>query len=165
MCMKRAILLLCTSAAFLAGLHPITAGELDPTGDDLRLLEALNPIEGVGVKSAGGASVFNGVTSELQLLSLAVVRLYQVTLSSQQDTASVCVFSPSCSQFASSAIKSRGFAVGWLMAFDRLQRCHAYAGRYYSGVLPTGKLWDPIEANYIRQGPSVLRRQQDSSVK
>jgi putative component of membrane protein insertase Oxa1/YidC/SpoIIIJ protein YidD len=70
----------------------------------------------------------------------------------------VCVFSPSCSRFASSAIRSCGFTVGWLMTFDRLQRCHGYAGRYYPRVLPSGKLWDPIDANHIRRSPSDIRQ-------
>jgi len=86
--------------------------------------------------------------SEIKLLALTAIRLYQLTLSSQDIPA--CNFVPSCSRFSQQAVQRAGFIRGLLLSADRLQRCHGLPGiRYYYKFLPgIEKLSDPIE-NYL----------------
>ena len=42
-----------------------------------------------------------------------------------------CGFYPSCSQFAAQAIKSNGFFIGSLAAFDRISRCNGHNHQFY----------------------------------
>ena len=66
----------------------------------------------------------------LQLILVGAVRLYQWTLSPAKvylfGPYSHCRFTPSCSDYAVQAVKTRGaFAGGWLAA-RRLARCHPW---------------------------------------
>ena len=89
------------------------------------------------------------VTSELQILGLNLIKLYQKIISSQQDSDNVCTFTPSCSHYASTAIKKYGVLKGGLMTSDRLQRCHFINESYYSRDYISGKLIDRINSrNY-----------------
>ena len=69
------------------------------------------------------------------------IKIYQKGISSQ-DLPS-CVFHPSCSRFASSAINRYGFAKGWLLAGDRLLRCNPFAV-HYEYPIQHHKLFDPV---------------------
>lgn len=86
-------------------------------------------------------------TSEIRLVGIVFIRLYQRFISSQDMP--VCNFTPSCSQFALKAIQRYGIIKGVLMASDRLQRCNGFTrmSRYYSLDPMTGKAIDPVE-NY-----------------
>ena len=89
------------------------------------------------------------VTSELQILGLNLIKLYQKIISSQQDSDNVCTFTPSCSHYATTAIKKYGILKGGLMTSDRLQRCHFINESYYSRNPVTGKLIDKVDSrNY-----------------
>ena len=67
-------------------------------------------------------------------LLLALIRLYQVTLSPY--TGGCCRFEPSCSKYAAEAIRTHGAAYGSWLALCRLARCH-----------PLGKAgYDPVPA-------------------
>ncbi|MFH1214435.1 MAG: membrane protein insertion efficiency factor YidD [Candidatus Neomarinimicrobiota bacterium] len=57
------------------------------------------------------------------------IRIYQKAISSQ-DLPS-CVFHPSCSRFAFTAINEFGAIKGILLAGDRLMRCNPFAVHYY----------------------------------
>jgi putative membrane protein insertion efficiency factor len=72
--------------------------------------------------------------------ALVWIRIYQLGISSQ-DLPS-CVFEPSCSRFAFSAIQRFGVVKGIGLAADRLLRCNPFAYRYYrfNGV----KFIDPV---------------------
>jgi putative membrane protein insertion efficiency factor len=63
-----------------------------------------------------------------------------------------CGFSPSCSQYARSALQSQGPLVGLMMTGDRLTRCHIWKrpGPDYF-LLPTGKLYDPPSNNLLSE--------------
>jgi hypothetical protein len=75
---------------------------------------------------------------------LVWIKIYQKGISTQ-DLPS-CVFTPSCSNFAYTAIQELGFMRGWLLAGDRLLRCNPFAKNYYPKYYSfTGrKLLDPI---------------------
>ncbi|MFC1724375.1 membrane protein insertion efficiency factor YidD [candidate division KSB1 bacterium] len=64
--------------------------------------------------------------SDIIILSL---NFYKKTISRQDGD--VCNFIPTCSEFASKALKEKGFIIGTLLAADRLTRCHPFAyGKY-----------------------------------
>ena len=87
--------------------------------------------------------------SLFSLLGTQLIRVYQVVFSSRQGD--VCNFTPSCSNYASEAIKKHGL-LGVLMTFDRLERCNYFAwqykDKYYKVKRIPGrgyKLYDPVE--------------------
>ena len=94
---------------------------------------------------------FSG-TSEMKLLSMGLIRFYQLFISSQD--LPVCNFTPSCSQFGMKAMQKYRFFRGVLLTSDRLQRCHGmtkrYSPQYYPFDEKTGKLFDPVE-NYSKE--------------
>ncbi len=84
-------------------------------------------------------------TQELKIIGMAMIRFYQLFISSQQNNQSVCIFTPSCSRFGLQAIRKYGIWQGVLMTSDRLQRCHGFAGNYYQRAGMSPKFFDPIE--------------------
>jgi putative membrane protein insertion efficiency factor len=60
-------------------------------------------------------------SNELKMAGLALLRLYQVVLSSQDGPR--CMFHPSCSEYAKLALSEHGAIIGSLMAIDRYLRC------------------------------------------
>ena len=76
-------------------------------------------VEGVG-----------GVTAA----SLAIIRLYRVTLGPLFGLVSSCRYMPSCSQYGYEAIARYGWRRGWRMALVRIARCHPF----HEGG------WDPV---------------------
>lgn len=87
--------------------------------------------------------------SFFSLLTTKLIRVYQVVFSSRQGD--VCNFTPSCSNYASEAIKKHG-PLGVLMTFDRLERCNYFAwqykDKYYKVKRIPGrgyKLYDPVD--------------------
>ena len=68
--------------------------------------------------------------------ALAVLWLYRLTISPLLHTVvgSACRFEPSCSRFASEAIREHGVMRGGAMALRRLARCHPLGGHGYDPV-------------------------------
>jgi len=95
----------------------------------------------------GGVHKNLAETSEVKLLGMSLIRLYQKFISTQDMP--VCNFTPSCSHFGIKAISKYGFFRGILLTSDRLQRCHSaairYSPQYYSFDDKTGRLFDPVE--------------------
>ncbi|MBN1350542.1 membrane protein insertion efficiency factor YidD [candidate division KSB1 bacterium] len=118
--------------------------------DELNFIRANNPV----VKSADGEKRAKNFeeTSEIKLVFLGMIRLYQIFISSQQNNQSVCTFTPSCSRFGFAAIKTYGPFYGVLMTSDRLLRCHGFSRGVYPIHKHTGKFSDPIELYYL--GPA-----------
>ncbi len=81
--------------------------------------------------------------NEVTLLLEVLFRTYKIVFSSQD--ASSCVFTPSCSEYAVESIKKKGFFVGFLAAFDRLQRCNPLSPDLYTVDKKTKLLYDPVE--------------------
>ncbi len=130
-------------AALLA--LPSVARSADCPGDALRRLAAVERelprvVAGQAGVRRGAPPLLPGARTAVQ----ALIRLYQVTLSSQD--APSCVFTPSCSHFAQDAIRARGPLVGTLMASDRLQRCFGPARAYYPIDPTTQRAFDPALA-------------------
>ncbi|RLC69002.1 MAG: membrane protein insertion efficiency factor YidD [Chloroflexi bacterium] len=66
-------------------------------------------------------------------LALGLIRLYQNTLS--RVTPHVCRYQPTCSHYASEAIRKHGFARGSWLAAKRLGRCNPFSKGGYDPVL------------------------------
>ena len=115
---------------------------------DLQFIVKSNPI--LNYKSAKKFSLGLNLqeTSETKLFLLGTIRLYQLFISSQDQ--SVCNFIPSCSHFAQEAISLCGLIRGVLMVSDRLQRCNGMS-IYYPWDERTGKCRDPVENYCIKK--------------
>jgi putative membrane protein insertion efficiency factor len=68
------------------------------------------------------------------LLSLAFIKLYQVTLSSLMG--SRCRYIPTCSHYTAEAIRTHGFLKGWWLGLRRIGRCHPWGGFGFDPVPP-----------------------------
>lgn len=55
-----------------------------------------------------------------------------------------CTFTPSCSEYAKSALEKKGLVRGYLMTFDRLCRCHGLTPRKYQLDAESGRLIDEV---------------------
>lgn len=112
--------------------------------DDLTFITDVNPSK-TTVKD--GVFTFKEV-SEIKLVCMGLVRLYQLFISTQDMP--VCNFTVSCSRFGMEAFKIYGPFYGLLMTSDRLQRCNWVARRYYSVDPKTGLAVDyPVKTYYI----------------
>jgi putative membrane protein insertion efficiency factor len=114
--------------------------------DDLVFIARNNPIKSERKKRITNFT-FKEV-SEAKLVSMGLIRLYQMFISSQD--ISVCNFIPSCSRFGMAAFRKYGLFYGGLMTADRLLRCNGLARKYYPIDPGTGLAIDyPIEVYYL----------------
>lgn len=81
-------------------------------------------------------------TNELEMAGLTALRLYQVVLSSQDGPR--CMFHPSCSEYAKTALAEHGMFTGSLMAIDRYLRCNGTNRELYPYDTVRRKLLDPV---------------------
>jgi len=65
-------------------------------------------------------------------VALGLIRLYQNTVS--KVTPHVCRYQPTCSHYASEAIKKYGFARGSWLAARRLGRCNPFSKGGYDPI-------------------------------
>lgn len=65
-------------------------------------------------------------------LALGLIKLYQNTVSKVLPP--VCRFQPTCSHYASEAIKRHGFARGSWLAAKRIARCNPFSEGGYDPV-------------------------------
>ncbi|GAB4404464.1 MAG: hypothetical protein OHK0039_04640 [Bacteroidia bacterium] len=80
--------------------------------------------------------------SEFDLLFSGLFIFYKQFISSQD--ASRCSFTPSCSEYALEAIRTRGLVVGAVDFFDRFSRCNSLSPEDYTRHPVTGMLYDPV---------------------
>ena len=71
-----------------------------------------------------------------QLIALGALHLYRLTVSPLIFAVfgPACRFEPSCSRFATDAIREHGLMGGGAMALRRLARCHPLGGHGYDPV-------------------------------
>jgi putative component of membrane protein insertase Oxa1/YidC/SpoIIIJ protein YidD len=68
--------------------------------------------------------------------------LYKLYISSQDGPH--CTFSLTCSSYAKQALRKKGLVKGFLLAADRLLRCHGLGSAQYPVDSVSGKLLDPV---------------------
>ncbi len=73
----------------------------------------------------------------MKTLLLALIRTYQLTLSVILGRR--CRYLPTCSEYASDAIRKHGAARGSALAFARICRCHPWGG---SGFDPVPEVYE-----------------------
>ncbi len=72
--------------------------------------------------------------SLLQRVALGLVRAYQRAISPVIGGRAACRFTPTCSQYATTAIAKYGTLRGGLMALRRILRCNPFGGYGYDPV-------------------------------
>ena len=118
---------------------PTFAGE----AADLTFIRKVNPIT---MPRAQETVRFNPqAPSELKLVAMGLIRLYQKFISSQDGPS--CNFHPSCSHFGMACIHEYGVGRGILLTADRLLRCNGSQAEHYHKDEITGKYIDPV-SNY-----------------
>jgi putative membrane protein insertion efficiency factor len=68
----------------------------------------------------------------MKTLLLALIRFYQLTLSSVMGRR--CRFLPTCSEYSADAIRIHGGAYGSWLAVKRVLRCHPWGGSGFDPV-------------------------------
>jgi putative membrane protein insertion efficiency factor len=68
----------------------------------------------------------------MKYIAMALIRLYQVTLSPILPPA--CRFTPTCSRYAYEALNRFGFLKGGWLAIKRIGRCHPFHPGGYDPV-------------------------------
>lgn len=83
-------------------------------------------------------------TNDVAILGNASIRFYQLFISSQDEPS--CIFTPTCSHYATQALRQRGI-VGIFLAIDRISRCNPVNAQNSTLYLrtPDGKLIDPVD--------------------
>lgn len=70
----------------------------------------------------------------LDRIALKMVRIYQLCISPVIGGRAACRFTPTCSEYAASAIKKYGTWRGGMMAMRRILRCRPGGGMGYDPV-------------------------------
>ncbi|MGD0833574.1 MAG: membrane protein insertion efficiency factor YidD [Candidatus Dormibacteria bacterium] len=87
----------------------------------------------------------------MKRLSLAVIRVYQATLSHVFGAMSSCRYEPTCSHYTAEAISRFGARRGWWLGIRRISRCQPmYPGGY-----------DPVPDEYVTWRQARARRRGD----
>lgn len=84
----------------------------------------------------------------MKAILLALIRIYQLTLSSVMGR--TCRYLPSCSDYAGEAIARHGAWRGFLLAIARVSRCHPWGGH---GFDPVPKVYDGPEWRQRKRDP------------
>ena len=84
----------------------------------------------------------------MKTILLAVIRLYQLTLSAFLGRR--CRYLPTCSDYASDAIRKHGAWRGFLLGLARVSRCHPWGGEGYD---PVPEVYDGPEWRQKKRGP------------
>ncbi len=92
----------------------------------------------------------------LARLAVALIRLYQVTLS--RLIGRVCRFEPSCSRYAVACLEGHGFVRGGLLSLRRVCKCHPFhPGGYDPPPLPANDSPRPAPERIPRAAAGAAR--------
>jgi uncharacterized protein len=81
----------------------------------------------------------------MKTLSIFIIWVYQHTLSFEhgpirrifgQYTPRICRYEPTCSEYATLALKKYGFLKGWRLAGIRILRCHPFSSHPHYDPVP-----------------------------
>jgi putative membrane protein insertion efficiency factor len=92
------------------------------------------------------------IEAAMKTILLALIRLYQLTLSALLGRR--CRYLPTCSEYASTAISRHGAWRGCLLAIARVSRCHPWGGAGFDPVpdVYAGPVWRQKKEG-PREGP------------
>ena len=79
----------------------------------------------------------NHMCRAIQRLTIGLIRLYQRTLS--RLLPATCRYRPSCSEYASQAVRTHGVVEGLWLGLWRILRCHRFAAGGYDPVPVSGQ--------------------------
>lgn len=124
----------------------ISSSLMGQTEDGLHFILKNNPIDKEQINENYHISL--NQTCPFKLFFMGTFRIAQTYILSQDK--GVCHFTVSCSDFTVKAVSKYGVFHGLLMSSDRIQRCHAFAKKYYPRDLNKGLAIDyPIHNYYI----------------
>ena len=90
----------------------------------------------------------------MKRVSLALIRLYQVTLGPVFGLFSTCRYQPTCSHYGTEAISRFGARRGWWLAIRRIGRCNPWGGSGY----------DPVPEEYLSRAARRRRERAATTV-
>ena len=82
----------------------------------------------------------------MRKLSLAFIRVYQVTLGPFFGLFSACRYQPTCSVYTMDAIRKHGARRGWWLGVRRIARCAPWGGHGHDPVPDTYVTWRQARA-------------------
>ncbi len=133
------------------------------TNSEIRMIEKFQMIPQSGNEwRANARDSIRHSSFVIRLLTLAI-RVYQLTVSPLQTflfgSTGGCRFTPTCSQYALDAIRTRGALAGGWLAVKRICRCHPWGHcghdpvpRKEFGVRPSARRYDAAGIETRRAG-------------
>lgn len=109
-----------------------------PMIDDVKPIISITSGDRV-IRASVQLNLIHSIAFSIKLLLLAPIQLHQKIITHQDgDT---CTLEPSCSHYGAEAIRRHGLQ-GFLMASNRLLRCHSGNRKYY--LVFNGVAYDPV---------------------
>ena len=104
-----------------------------------------------GKAETSGRKTISTRTGPVAMVLLALIRLYQLTLSAF--IGRHCRHLPTCSDYAMQAIRMHGAWAGFWLGFFRVMRCHPFGTHGFDPVPEEGVArFDPAFWRYARHG-------------
>jgi putative membrane protein insertion efficiency factor len=127
---------ICIIFLLISGIGFATAQDMDPM-PDLKVMMDLPE------KHSHYLNYVRDAENPVEFIFAILFVSYKQFFSSQD--MGTCVFTPSCSAYGMQSIRKKGLVGGLLNTFDRLTRCHPFAGKNYDYDPKSYKLYDPVD--------------------